>query len=239
MLTNSENPADGGDVPDKGQQFAEKLELLLTMFPRPDGRSWRGSEIASATDGLVSQSYFSQLRNGKYRRPGWEQLAAIADVMGFPFELWRLDPEQWHDILGGEQHGERDVGDGQELAEKLRALVSAVFNPRTGKPYSDQEIAQFSDGRLSEAEVRGLRTGTVGQVTYDQLLALSDVFEVSLEYWRSPTKQGTPPVLDAELMDLLQDEDTKLLMNRTRHLSKSRKNMLLILAEQLQQEEGE
>lgn len=79
--------------------YSQKLRLLLEMFPRSDGRAWRGADIERETDGVVSQSYFSQLRNGKYDNPGLYQLAALADAIRFPFDLWLLEPYQWDDLL--------------------------------------------------------------------------------------------------------------------------------------------
>jgi hypothetical protein len=69
-------------------------------------------------------------------------------------------------------------------------------------------------------------------LTYDQILALADVFDVSFDYWFEDAP-GTP-VLNADLVEALKEEANVLLLQRTRGLSKAHKNMLLILAEQLQ-----
>lgn len=222
---------------EQGEKVARKLELLLEHFPHPSGRPWRGSEIEAETNGLVSQGYFSSLRNGKFKRPGLEQLAAIADVMGFPFDLWRAEPEQWPGVMEEKRSVGRRAGDAEVVAEKFEVLCGAVMNPRTNRPFTDAEIVERSQGRLSAGDVAMIRTRRAGELTYDQLLALSDVFDVSFDYWFEAAP-GTP-LLNAELVEALKEEANVLLLQRTRGLSRAHKDMLLILAEQLQAlEEG-
>lgn len=222
----------------QGQGFARKLELLLAQFPHPEGRPWRGTEIEVETKGLVSQQYFSMLRTGKLRRPGLEQLAAVADVMGFPFELWRAEPEQWSRILDERSTRDRQFQNGKELARKFEVVRSAIMNPRTNQPFTDEEIVRRSNGLLTLDDVRAIQSGKGGALTYDQILALSDVFDVSFEYWTEPI-EGDKPLLDAETLEALRSESSQLLLHRSRNLSKAHKNMLLIIAEQLAKAEQE
>jgi transcriptional regulator with XRE-family HTH domain len=217
---------------DNGQEYARKLELLLALFLRPDGRTWRGSDIESATDGAVTQSYFSQLKRGRWQRPGLEPLAEIADVMNFPFDLWRTDPERWPAILNRQSDGDWYLGTSEDIAAKFNGISRSVRKP-DGNPYSDEEIALNSEGRISAEEVNEIRHARARQVTYDQILVLSDVFQVDFDYWKKPGGNDAP-IFDDELLELMEDADNQLLMQRTRNLSKAHKDMLLILAEQMQ-----
>lgn len=81
------------------EEIADKFQLMIERFPRADGEPWSGAEMQRATDGQVTSSYFSGLRKGKWKQPGIRHLSLIADVMGFPFELWRLDPEYWEEEI--------------------------------------------------------------------------------------------------------------------------------------------
>jgi transcriptional regulator with XRE-family HTH domain len=222
----------GERMTDQGAKYARKLALLQKRFPHPEGRPWRGSEMEERTRGFVSQSYFSQLGKGKYKRPGLEPLAAIADVMGFPFELWRAEPEQWPRILREREPEGRRVARGTALAEKFEILSEAVPNPRTNEPFTDEEIVERSGGRLTDEDLTKVRAGRAGELTYDKILALSDVFDVSFDYWFEDAG-GEKPLLDPEIIEALKSEENHLLLHRTRGLSKAHRNMLLLLAEQL------
>jgi transcriptional regulator with XRE-family HTH domain len=68
---------------------AQKFEVLLEKYRRPDGRKWSGQEIDEATGGVVSRSYVTNLRKGRIENPDYEKLAAMAKA--WPrFSLKRL-----------------------------------------------------------------------------------------------------------------------------------------------------
>jgi hypothetical protein len=71
--------------------IAQKFEELLDSYRLPDGSRWTGQQIDEATDGLITRSYFVNLRKGRIRSPGHEKMAAIAKAMGFPPEAWFVD----------------------------------------------------------------------------------------------------------------------------------------------------
>src|SRR5215203_303101 len=68
--------------------IAQRFEKLLDSYRHPDGNRWTGQQIDEATDGLVTRSYFVNLRKGRIRSPGHEKMAAIAQAMGFPPAAW-------------------------------------------------------------------------------------------------------------------------------------------------------
>jgi transcriptional regulator with XRE-family HTH domain len=71
--------------------IAQRFEQLLDSYRHPDGSRWTGQQIDEATDGLVTRSYFVNLRKGRIKSPGHDKLAAIAETMGFPPAAWFED----------------------------------------------------------------------------------------------------------------------------------------------------
>lgn len=61
---------------------------LLELYRKPDGGEWGGQDLEDATNGAVTRSYVSNLKNGRIENPGLAKLRAIANAMGFPPELW-------------------------------------------------------------------------------------------------------------------------------------------------------
>ena len=182
-----------------GKEVGGRVDLLLHRFVRADGEPWRPVEIEEATGGQVTSSYVSALTRGKFRRPGIKQLSLIADVMGFPFELWRMEPELWdeelkkHKTRGGFRAPSRGgqpvprVPCGDELAGLVDALFAHQPDPATGEPYTEEGVAMRSRGRLSAEEVRLFRAGEqLGPPPEIKLLALADVFDVAASYWYAP-----------------------------------------------------
>jgi hypothetical protein len=96
--------------------------------------------------------------------------------MGFPFDLWLKDPVDWKRTLGGEA-----VITAASVAEKLDYLFAAAEGG--DGPVDEVAAAQMSQGRLSEAQVRELRSGLRPNPSRNELLALSDIFDVDFSYW--------------------------------------------------------
>jgi transcriptional regulator with XRE-family HTH domain len=67
---------------------AQKFERLLEVHRRPDGNQWTGQRLEEATGGVVTRSYFVNLRKGRIENPGYEKMRAIAKAMGFAPEAW-------------------------------------------------------------------------------------------------------------------------------------------------------
>jgi transcriptional regulator with XRE-family HTH domain len=68
--------------------ISQKFEQLLDSYRRSNGSRWTGQELDEATDGVVTRSYFVNLRKGRIQSPGYEKMRAIAAAMGFPPEAW-------------------------------------------------------------------------------------------------------------------------------------------------------
>lgn len=185
--------------------YADKFELLLEMFPFPDrkdaadpeDRKWRNSEIAQATMFRLSGSYLSQLRQGKIDDPSLKKLDLIGEVLGFPRELWAMEPEKWGEsLLRNERRGLRPedlTGPNfpKVLAKKMGISGSGGLPRRdmvSGIPVSNTpgDVAARSKGRLTEEEVQGMLDGWL-RPNLTQIFALTETLNVQhLSEWMDP-----------------------------------------------------
>jgi transcriptional regulator with XRE-family HTH domain len=128
----------------------------------------------AATGGVVTRSYFTNLRKGRIENPGYEKMRAIARAMCFAPEAW------FEEGVGREPDRPEDEGRG--ISGKVEHLFDAVRNPKTGEPYTNAEVARMTLGDLSEDDIEGIRTGAVGDPTVGQVVALAGVFGVEPSY---------------------------------------------------------
>ena len=70
---------------------AQRFEIFLDAYRRPDGNRWMGQKLDEATGGVVTRSYVKNLRKCRIENPGYEKMLAIARAMGFPPALWFED----------------------------------------------------------------------------------------------------------------------------------------------------
>jgi transcriptional regulator with XRE-family HTH domain len=184
---------------------AQKFEHLLETYRRPDGRRWTGQQLDEATGGIVTRSYFTNLRKGRIENPGYEKMAAIAKAMGFP-------PEAWFEETSA-QTKRATPAEGQDLAGKVEHLFETIVHPRTGAPYTSAEVSRMSAGDLTEEEVEEIRTGAISDPTVGQVAALAGVFGVEPSYLLD---RGEAP-LDAELVEALRNDTVR---EATREISR-------------------
>ena len=176
---------------------AQRFELFLDKYRRPDGSRWTGQQIDEATGGVVSRSYVTNLRKGRIENPGYEKMRTMAKAMGFPPEAC------FEDISAYDSRAARREDRG--VAGRVEHLFGAVVHPRTGEPYTSAEVARISAGGLTE-EVEGIRSGKISDPTVSRVAALTGVFGVEPSYLVD--RKGAPP-LDAELLEGLSDETTR------------------------------
>jgi transcriptional regulator with XRE-family HTH domain len=173
--------------------IAQRFKRLLDSYRRRDGHRWTGQQLDEATGGVVTRSYFTNLRKGRIESPGYEKMAAIAKAMGFP-------PEAWFEEAAGRAPARRD-DDSRGVAGRVEHLFDAVRNPATGEPYANAEVARMTLGDLSEKDVEGIRTGAIDDPTVGQVAALASVFGVESSY----LLDRGDPVFDWELAEALRD----------------------------------
>jgi transcriptional regulator with XRE-family HTH domain len=202
---------------------AHKIEHLLQIYRRPDGRAWGGAELAKATGGVVPRSYVTNLRKGRIENPGYEMLAAIARAMGFPPEVWF----------------EEDVGSSGEVSARLHArgvaskvehLFETIRNPKTGVPYTNAEVARMSAGVLTEEDVEGIRAGRIADPSMSQIAALAAAFGVAPSYLLDRGRELS--VLDEEVLEALADERASATLRESARLSERDKEIVLGIVRQ-------
>src|SRR5215211_3059489 len=154
---------------------AQKFEYLLDTYRRPDGHRWTGQQLDEATGRVVTRSYVTNLRKGRIENPGYEKMKAIAKAMGFAPEVWFEEG-----FTDGRPRGLAEESGG--LTGRVEHLFDVVGNPKTGEPYTNAEVARMTLGDLSEKDVEGIRTGSIGDPSVGQVAALAGVFGVEPSY---------------------------------------------------------
>jgi transcriptional regulator with XRE-family HTH domain len=208
--------------------IAQKFEALLEIYRRPDGRRWSGQQIDEATDGVVTRSYVTNLRKGRIENPGYEKMSAIAKAMGFA-------PEVWFEEGLGDGRPIIQGGASRGVAGRLEHVFKVVRNPKTGEPYTNSEVARMTLGDLSEEDVEGIRRGTIGEPTVDQVTALAGVFGVELSYLLD---REEPWLLDEKLVQALRDEDVRDITRESSRLPDGERRLVLGIVRQFRDQKA-
>lgn len=211
-----------------GRHYAEKFQRLLELYPRPAGGKWRGRDLERATNGFVNGSYVTALKKGRIDRPGLDKLRRIAEVMGFPFELWLEDPPDWTHPPEAAVRTDDESG---SLADLLNHLFETLLEPKSGRPYTNVEISTLAQGRLGAEEISQMRAGDLRNPTRDQLLSLSDAFDIDPSYWFGRSERR--PVLQPELAEALRNRRTYALLHKSLDLDDGDKDIVMVLMEEL------
>jgi transcriptional regulator with XRE-family HTH domain len=210
--------------------IAQKFEVLLEMYRRPDGYRWSGQEIDEASGGVVSRSYVTNLRKGRIENPGYEKMKAIAKAMGFAPEVW------FEDGLGEGSFASVKQAEGSRgLSGRLEHLFEVVRNPKTGEPYANGEVARMTLGELSEEDVERIRAGAISDPTVGQVAALASVFGVEVSYLLD---RGKPAVLDEELVQALRDEDVRDITRESSRLPDGERRLVLGIVRQFRDQKA-
>jgi transcriptional regulator with XRE-family HTH domain len=208
--------------------IAQKFEVLLEIYRRPDGRKWSGQEIDEATGGVVTRSYVTNLRKGRIENPGYEKMSAIAKAMGFA-------PEVWFEDGLGEGRSIGQVEQSRSVAGRLEHLVEVVRNPKTGEPYTNAEVARMTLGDLSEEDIERIRTGAVSDPSVGQVAALASVFGVEPSYLLD---RQEPPLLNEELVQALRDEDVRDITRESSRLPEGERRLVLGIVRQFRNQKA-
>lgn len=211
--------------------FADKFERLVDLYRRSDGERWTPRQLDEATGGYATQAYIANLRSGRIRRPGYDKLKAIAQVMEFPVSLWYEDPGDWQRLAEETKHKR-----GPSLADRLELLMDISKNDVTGEPFKEEEVVRLSLGNLSLEEVRRMRSGELTNPTMSQLYALSDVFGVDVRYWL--LEGDKVPALTSEDLEAINDDKSKMILNMMHGRSEGEKDMILTVIKQLDRLQG-
>ena len=115
--------------------ISQRFETLLDSYRRQDGSQWTGQQVDEATGGVVTRSYFTNLRKGRIESPGYEKMRAIAKVMGFP-------PAAWFEEGVGDGMPVGPAEEGQDLAGRVEHLFEVIKNPSTGESYVSCQVCK-------------------------------------------------------------------------------------------------
>jgi transcriptional regulator with XRE-family HTH domain len=207
-------------------RISQKFELFRDSYRREDGGRWSGQDLQEATGGVVTRSYVSMLRKGKIENPGFDKLRAIARAMGFSPELWFKEADEIGNAVRVEQPKRK-----RDIADRLNHLFEAVKNERTGRPYTNVDVARMSLGGLTEEDVAGIRAGALTNPTMGQVVALADAFGVHPSYFLDTGKE--PALLGEQEINALGDRRARAILNRSMGLSDREKDMVLDMIEHL------
>ncbi|WP_047865441.1 hypothetical protein [Rubrobacter aplysinae] len=224
--------------------YSRKFRVMLDIIPHPEGGYWTGTKMKQATGRVVGSSYFVSLRDGAIDIPRADKVEAIAVAMGFPTELWFKDLSWWEDLhrqwesgrpINNELRG--SVGN-SDRDKRMAVLVNKLFERRlntdTGQAFTNQEVAARSQRVLSLEDVLALRSGDLADPTWEQLLALSEIFGVGFSYFNGSDTAwipGAPRPLESE-----DDQDSYVTFNNSVGLDKESRGLLRGLSDYLKQQ---
>jgi hypothetical protein len=219
---------------------------MLEMIAHPDGGRWTGAKMVKATDGRVTSSYFTSLRDGAVDVPRADKLEAIAEAMGFPTGLWFKDIEWWRTIYSRWLEGDTEAlslahpDSSSERTAKLAQLVNRLFsvriNPETGALFTSTEVVERSGGALTIREIDRLRSGNLADPTWGQILALCEVFEVPTAFFSGWEVAWFP---SPALLDAAKDRESYVTFTNSRKLSDRDRTLLHTISEHLRREQGD
>lgn len=211
-----------------GDIWARKFGAFLDRYPRPDGKRWRGVDFDRETNGYINGSYVTALSKGRIEEPGLNRLRRISEAMGFAFQEWFLPIED------EPRAGPKELGFAGEdsIAARLNYLFEAITNDKTGAPFTDKEVAKQSLGRLSEEDVRRLRTGEAQDPSREILLALCDVFDVDFSYWDERADQLQ--LLSPDTLRALRDKESLAILHKSHALPDEDKSLIITVLEELE-----
>jgi len=188
---------------------------------------WTGQQIQGATDGFVSRSYVTQLRKGRIANPRLDKLQALAEVMGFPPQLWFEDVSD-----PGSTSRATPPEEVPTISERLESLLLTDAEERSGEPYSDADIARLSMGELTEPEVTGIRSGAIPDPSMEQVLALAEVFAIDPSYFLD--RKAKPPPLDRASLETLSNQKARIILHKSLELSDREQDLIIDMINRLE-----
>jgi hypothetical protein len=108
-------------------------------------------------------------------------------------------------------------------------VFEVVRNPKSGKPYTNAEVARMTLGDLSEEDVERIRTGALSDPSVGQVAVLAGVFGVEPSYLLDRIEQ---PLLDEELVQALRDEDVRDITRESSRLPDGERRLVLGIVRQ-------
>lgn len=209
------------------ENFGRQFQRLQDAYRKPDGTRWTGTDLSRATEGYIRPNYVTNLIKGRIERPGYDRLRAIAQVMGFPVELW------FRELPDAPSGGPAEELPTRTLSEKLAAVFEAANRHRPpDEPLTSAQVAQLTFGRLSEQEIEDARAGNIEDLTGAQYLALSNVFGLPVRYWYTQDAAGIGP-LEPDVAAAVRTRKGRQLLQKFHDRPEEQKDIILLLLDQL------
>jgi hypothetical protein len=114
-------------------------------------------------------------------------------------------------------------------------VFEVVRNPKSGKPYTNAEVARMTLGDLSEEDVERIRTGALSDPSVGQVAVLAGVFGVEPSYLLD---RGGSSLLDEELVQALRDEDVRDITRESSRLSDGERRLVLGIVRQFRDQKA-
>jgi transcriptional regulator with XRE-family HTH domain len=114
-------------------------------------------------------------------------------------------------------------------------VFEVVRNPKSGKPYTNAEVARMTLGDLSEEDVERIRTGALSDPSVGQVAVLAGVFGVEPSYLLD---RGESSLLDEELVQALRDEDVRDITRESSRLSDGERRLVLGIVRQFRDQKA-
>ena len=131
--------------------YGRKFVYFQDRYRKPDGRKFKHKDIERETNGYVSAAYISNLKQGHNENPSYDRLCAIAEVMGFPPELWY----------------QRDVGtEEQEINPEALATLAHLDSETIASLRDEETKAVLNDFcHIKREEDRRLVRSLIGRLS--------------------------------------------------------------------------
>jgi transcriptional regulator with XRE-family HTH domain len=113
-------------------------------------------------------------------------------------------------------------------------VFEVVRNPKSGKPYTNAEVARMTLGDLSE-EVEKIKTGAISDPSVRKVAALASVSGVEISYLLD---HESPPQLDEELVQALRDADVRDITRERSRLPDRERQLVLGIVRQFRDQKA-
>lgn len=123
--------------------FAEKLDHLFLNRFKPDGKHYTYAEVVATSEGRLTISHLSQLRNGTRNNPTYEVIQALVNVFG-------VEPNYFFDVLDTE--GEEPKL--QVLEEDVLEIALRARNLDEDGKFALKSILDFMEGKRKKPKRR-------------------------------------------------------------------------------------
>jgi hypothetical protein len=144
-------------------------------------------------------------------------------------------PEVWFEERLGEGRSIEQAEESRGVAGRLEHLFEVVRNPKTGKPYSNAEVARMTLGDLSEEDVERIRSGAISDPSVSQVAALASVFGMETCYLLDRREAS---LLDEEVVQALRDEDVRDITRESSRLPDRERQLVLGIVRQFRDQKA-